>query len=72
MKYKIIRKSYLNLHITNRSRISRWCFTYQINSKEASGKVCEIWIKLRLYKDIATFQILQTWIGYAAKFEKLP
>ena len=37
-----------------------------MNSKEASGKACEIWLALRLLKDIATFQILQTWIGYNA------
>ena len=34
------------------------------NSKEAGGKTCEIWLKLRLHKDMATFQTLQTWIGH--------
>ena len=38
------------MHITTRSRICRcrWSLTYQINSKEASGKACEIWLKFRL------------------------
>ena len=27
---------------------------------------CEIWVKLRLHKDIATFQTLQTWICHNA------
>ena len=35
-----------------------------MNFKEASAKACEIWVKLRLYKDMATFQTLQTWIGH--------
>ena len=34
---------------------------YLINSKEVSGKACEIWLKSRLHKDVAT---LQTWIGH--------
>ena len=37
---------------------------YLINYKEASGKVCEIWLKLRSHKDMATSQTLQTWIGH--------
>ena len=39
---------------------------YVINSKEAGGKACEIWLKLRLHKDMANFQTLQTWIGHNA------
>ena len=39
---------------------------YLINSKEVSGKTCEIWLKLRLHKDMATFQTLKTWIGQNA------
>ena len=35
-----------------------------INSKEVSRKACEIWLELRLHKDKATFQTLETWIGY--------
>ena len=57
---------YLNLHITTKSRICRWSFTYLINSKEAVGKACEIWLKLRLHNGMATFQTLQTWIGHNA------
>ena len=37
---------------------------YLINSKEARGKNCEMRLKLRLLKDMATFQTLQTWIGH--------
>ena len=40
--------------------------------KKASGKPCEIWLKLRLQKHMATFQTLQTWIDHVARFEKLP
>ena len=36
------------------------------NFKEASGKDYEIWLKLRLMKDMTTFQTLRTWIGYNA------
>ena len=36
-----------------------WWLTYLINSKEARGKACEIWLKLRSHKDMATFQTLQ-------------
>ena len=32
----------------------------------ASGKACEIWLKLGLLKDIETFQTLQTWISHKA------
>ena len=39
---------------------------YLINSKEVSGKTYEIWLKLRLHKDMATFQTLKTWIGHNA------
>ena len=39
-----------------------------INLKEASGKACGIWLKLRFHKDMATFQTLQTWIGHFAMF----
>ena len=34
--------------------------------REASGKACEIGLKLRLLKDMGTFQTLQTWIGHNA------
>ena len=57
---------YLTLHIATRSRICRWPLTYLINFKEVSEKACEIWLKLRLYKDMATFQTLQAWIGHNA------
>ena len=43
-----------------------------INSKEASEKACEIWLKLRLHKDMATFQTMQTWTDHVVLFEKLP
>ena len=36
------------------------------NSKEAGGKGCEIWLKLKLRKGMATFPTLQTWIGHNA------
>ena len=39
---------------------------YLTNSKEASVKACEIWLKLGLLKDMATFQTLQTLIGHNA------
>ena len=35
-----------------------------IDSKEASLDACEIWLKLRLLSDMATFQTLLTWIGH--------
>ena len=41
-----------------------------MNFKEASGEACGIWLKLRLHKDMATFQTLQTLIGHVAMFEK--
>ena len=74
MKSEIIRRPYwrewkliyLNLHVTTKSRICRWSLTYLISSKEAGGKAREIWLKLRLHKDIATFQTLQTWIDHNA------
>ena len=47
-----------------RSKIWTWFLAYVINSKEASGKACEIWLKYRLLKDMTTFQTLQTWIGH--------
>ena len=80
MKNEIIRKpmvkervevNLLKLHITTRSRICRKCLTYLINSREASEKACEICLKLKLHKDIAAFQTLQTWIAHVAMFEKL-
>ena len=37
-----------------------------INSREASRKACEICMKLRLHKDMATFQTLHTFIGHNA------
>ena len=48
------------MHITTRTRIWRWLLTYLISSKEANDKACEIWLKLRLHKDMATFQTLET------------
>ena len=41
-----------------------------MNFKEASGEACGIWLKLRLHKDMATFQTLETLIGHVAMFEK--
>ena len=41
-----------------------------MNSKEASGKACGMWLKLRLHGN--NFSNLQTWIGHVAMFEKLP
>ena len=64
MKYKIIRKAMvlgrvevnsLKFAEFTRSRIWRRSHTYLINSKKASKKVCEIWLKLRLLKDMETF-----------------
>ena len=74
MKNEIVRRSYqrewkliyLNLHITTRSRICRLSLTYLINSKEAKWKVCKIWLKLGLHKDMETFQTLQTQIDHNA------
>ena len=43
-----------------------------MNSIEASGKACEIQLKMRLHKDMTTFQTLQTWIGHVVMFENLP
>ena len=40
---------YLNLHITTRSRLCRWPLTCLMNSKEASGKACEISLKFGLH-----------------------
>ena len=40
-----------------------------MNSKEASRKACEMWLKLRLHGN--NFQTLQTWIGHVVMFEKL-
>ena len=57
---------YFNLHITTKSKICRWSLTYLLNSKEAGGKACKIWLKLRLHNGMETFQTLQTWIGYNA------
>ena len=37
-----------------------------------SRKAYEIWPKVRLHNDMATFQALQARIGYVAMFEKLP
>ena len=48
------------MHITTRIRIWRWLLSYLISSKEANDKACEIWLKLRLHKDMATFQTLET------------
>ena len=55
---------------------SNWDFTYictsvgaeigEIPYLEASGKACEIRLKLGLLKDIETFQTLQTWISHKA------
>ena len=39
----------------------------KFNSSVAGEKACEIWLKLRLHKGMATFQTLQTWIGHNAK-----
>ena len=45
---------------------------YLISPKEASGKSCKIWLKLRLLKDIETFQTRQTWIDHnATHYHKL-
>ena len=56
----------------SRSRIWRWSLTYLINSKEAWGRACEIWLKLRLLKNMATFQTLRTWIGHnATRYQNL-
>ena len=50
----------------HRSKIWRWSLTYLINSKEARGKSCEIWLKLKLLNNMSTFQTLQRWIGHNA------
>ena len=41
-----------------------------MNSKEASGKACEIWLKWGLHGNFSN--TLQTWIDHVAMFEKLP
>ena len=60
----------LKMDITTTSKTSRRSLTYiftkeaswlKVSYKEASGEACQIWHKLRLMKDMATFQTLQTW-----------
>ena len=74
MKYEIIRKPMVLERVEINLLKSAHCYQKQnlqmilnlMNSKEVSGKACEIWLKLRLHKDMATFQILQTLIGHNA------
>ena len=42
-----------------------------MNSKEASGKACGMWLKLRLHGNNFS-NPAKTWIGHVAMFEKLP
>ena len=72
MKYEMIRKPMVQERVyINSLEFARYYKKnlemipfYLINSKEARGKNCEMQLKLRLLKDMANFQTLQTWIGH--------
>ena len=71
MKYDIIRKPMVLekmkanlLKFKHDQKTNLEMIPYLINSKEGNGKAREIYLKLRLLKDIVFFQTLQAWIGH--------